>query len=184
MLIWLDLETTGLDYINDRICEVGVILTTDDLAEIDRFQAVIQANAAITECLERNEFVRNMHTENGLIEEMKLSRMEYIDVEGELDSWLTGHNATGSPLAGNTVHFDRSFLLQQMPVIASHFHYRNFDVSAINQMARLWSPTINQGVELDREIHRAIPDLEDSLATAAGYRDWLFTKAEQLYEGN
>ena len=39
-ILWIDLEMTGLDPVEDRILEVGAIITDWDFKEIARFEAV------------------------------------------------------------------------------------------------------------------------------------------------
>ena len=39
-ILWMDLEMTGLDPVEDRILEVGAIITDWNFAEIARYEAV------------------------------------------------------------------------------------------------------------------------------------------------
>lgn len=40
------------------------------------------------------------------------------------------------PLAGNSVHEDRRFLMRYMPTFMDHLHYRIVDVSSIKELCR------------------------------------------------
>lgn len=41
MLLWLDLETTGLDPMKEHVLEVAAVLTRDNLVEVAAFESVI-----------------------------------------------------------------------------------------------------------------------------------------------
>ena len=65
MLVFLDLETTGLDPTKDKILEVAVIVTDDALAELGHFHQV--TDEASRMCLDDlHPVVQRMHCDNGL----------------------------------------------------------------------------------------------------------------------
>ena len=69
-LLWIDCEMTGLDVFHDELCEIAVVPTDFDLNVLDEgIDIVIKPSAEALE--QMNDFVRNMHTENGLMEKMK-----------------------------------------------------------------------------------------------------------------
>ncbi|NUP07774.1 MAG: oligoribonuclease [Polyangiaceae bacterium] len=156
-LAWVDVETTGLNPDLDAILEVGIIITDRSLTEIDRASwALGDANPASIS----DPKVLEMHTRSGLLAECEASDLE-IDILDEIVCFFLKHQgAVGSPMCGSTVGFDRSFLRHAR--FAKLFHYRNFDVSTYRTEARLL------GIEPPpkREVHRALPDLEDSIALA------------------
>ena len=41
-----------------------------------------------------------------------------------------------SPVAGNSVHADKQFLVKHMPDFMGHLHYRIVDVSTIKELCR------------------------------------------------
>ena len=52
-------------------------------------------------------------------------------------SFVREYTAKGScPLAGNTVHADKAFLVKYMPDFMEHLHYRIVDVSTIKELCR------------------------------------------------
>ena len=68
-LVWIDCEMTGLDLTVDELVEVAVVVTDYDLNLIDPgFSVVIKPDQSALDTM--NDFVRNMHTESGLIEEI------------------------------------------------------------------------------------------------------------------
>lgn len=61
-LLWMDVETTGLDTQHDRILEIGLIVTDDNLIPLDEgFHSIIRYSG------ETSEFITAMHTPNGLL---------------------------------------------------------------------------------------------------------------------
>jgi oligoribonuclease len=176
MICWLDLETEGLDPKRDLILELGMIVTDDDLVERHRASWVLQLDP--DRDLDLKPVVRQMHTASGLLAECAAAEMYVDDVEQEVLAWLY---AAGVPretqLAGSTIGFDRSFLAEQMSELLKHFHYRSIDVSTLMELARRWYPDIyagRPGADESKKPHRALADLEHSIATLKYYRDRIF----------
>ena len=82
------------------------------------------------------EFVRAMHTESGLIEEIP-NGVSVAEAEYEVLEYVLKHvpEEQKAPLAGNTIGTDRAFLAKYMPRLDAHLHYRNVDVSSIKELA-------------------------------------------------
>ena len=183
MLAFLDLETTGLDPDTSVILEVGIVLTEDNLEEIARASWVIHAQVAqqiaiyapgSTACVD--ERVVQMHHANGLWKESAESTDSRAIVRESIAAWLCDHNVIRGqvPLAGNTIGFDRMFLREYMPEINAHFHYRSIDISSLNELARRWAPALYAARPNGIVAHRALDDLDVSIATARYYRGTLF----------
>jgi len=100
--------------------------------------------------------VREMHTNNGLIEECELDSSSLESAEEKALRFLTRGFTWDPdvPLGGNGVHFDREFLRRQMPMLHDFLHYRNFDVSSFKQLDKLFGFTPPES----GDIHRALPD--------------------------
>lgn len=173
-LLWLDLETEGL---NPRECHIlEVYAAIADLSnpfeiekEIGNF--VIGRGFHIGDGLpcfglaehadQWSEYVREMHTKNGLIADMKSST---LDVE-QVESMILPHVPASADkddittLAGSSIHFDQSFINVHMPRLAKRLHYRVFDVSTIKLLARAY------GREKwpRAEAHRARADVYESI---------------------
>jgi oligoribonuclease len=174
-LVWVDLETTGLDPAQHAIMEVAVIVTNGDLRPVAEplVRLVYPSGGALDDM---DPTARAMHEESELLDELR-ARYEgdgLLPDCGCLDSsvddvftYLREHvNEREAPLAGSSVHFDRAFLARHMPRVHAHLHYRNLDVSSLLEAARRWTPRIAENAPTKRELHRALPDLEDSLTLA------------------
>ncbi len=169
-LIWIDCEMTGLDLENDVLVEIAVLVTDSDLNVIG--EGIDLVIAATPEQLAgMNEFVTQMHTNSGLITEIptgiSVSAAEDLIIK-YLESASTV--ARKSPLAGNSVSVDRSFIARDMPRLNDYLHYRTIDVSSVKELARRWNAKVYFNSPAKTGNHRALGDIQDSIAELAHYR--------------
>ena len=165
---------TGLDLEVDELVEVAVVITDYDLNPVDPgFDVVIKPDQTAWDHM--NDFVRDMHTSSGLIEEIphgkSLAEAEYEVLEYILRFVPTAQNA---PLAGNTIGTDRMFLAKFMPRVDSHLHYRSVDVSSIKELTRHWFPRIYFNAPAKNGGHRALADILESIRELQYYRGVAF----------
>ena len=173
-LIWVDCEMTGLDLDKDVLVEIAVLVTDSELNILgEGVDLVIKATAE--QLAGMNEFVTNMHTESGLITEIP-NGVEISKAEAEIIAYLEKYapGAGKSPLAGNSVGTDRSFIARDMPLLNSYLHYRTIDVSSIKELARRWYPRIYFAAPKKTGNHRALGDIRDSIEELEYYRKAIF----------
>ena len=169
-LIWIDCEMTGLDLEKDVLVEIAVLVTDSELNVIG--EGIDLVIAATPEQLAgMNEFVTQMHTNSGLITEIpngnSVSAAEDLIIK-YLESASTV--AGKSPLAGNSVSVDRSFIARDMPRLNDYLHYRTIDVSSVKELARRWNAKVYFNSPAKTGNHRALGDIQDSIAELAHYR--------------
>ena len=165
---------TGLDLSNDVLVEIAVLVTDSDLNVIgDGVDLVIKASAE--QIAGMNEYVTQMHTTSGLITEIP-NGVSASQAEDAILAYLetTGTVAGKSPLAGNSVSVDRNFITRDMPRLSEYLHYRTVDVSSIKELARRWYPKLYFASPAKTGNHRALGDIQDSIAELAYYRASLF----------
>jgi len=173
-LIWIDCEMTGLSLGVDVLLEIAVLVTDADLNIIgDGVDVVIKADGA--QLAGMNDFVTQMHTSSGLIEEIPRG----IDISTAEELILTYLQESGaqpgkSPLAGNSVSVDRSFITRDMPRLNEFLHYRTVDVSSIKELARRWHPRVYFNSPVKSGNHRALGDIKDSINELKYYRETIF----------
>lgn len=167
MLVWLDVETTGLDPA-DRILEVGMVLTDDRAeVEIDRKRVVLTAGHGPISgwCL-------GTYRENGLLADCAERGVPPHVAEAQLLAFLQPYRA-GSELlvaAGSSVHMDLLFLSRWMPSLRAVFSHQTVDVTTLLLLDRRLGGGESEGEfaasgrPRQRRLHRAIADAEDSLA--------------------
>jgi len=169
-LIWIDCEMTGLDLENDVLVEIAVLVTDSDLNVIG--EGIDLVIAATPEQLAgMNEFVTQMHTNSGLITEIP-SGISVSAAEDLIIKYLESAStvASKSPLAGNSVSVDRSFIARDMPRLNDYLHYRTIDVSSVKELARRWNAKVYFNSPAKTGNHRALGDIQDSIAELAHYR--------------
>ncbi|MFF1574622.1 oligoribonuclease [Leifsonia sp. NPDC058292] len=173
-LVWIDCEMTGLDLEVDELVEIAVVITDFDLNVLDPgLNIVIKPDASALENM--NDFVRDMHTTSGLIEEIpngkSVAEAEYEVLEYVLKYAPTARTA---PLAGNTIGTDRMFIAKYMPRLDNHLHYRSVDVSSIKELSRRWYPRIYFNAPEKHGGHRALADILESIRELDYYRKAAF----------
>ena len=169
-LIWIDCEMTGLDLEKDVLVEIAVLVTDSDLSVIG--EGIDLVIAATPEQLAgMNEFVTQMHTNSGLITEIT-SGISVSAAEDLIIKYLESASTVAgkSPLAGNSVSVDRSFSARDMPRLNDYLHYRTIDVSSVKELARRWNAKVYFNSPAKVGNHRALGDIQDSIAELAHYR--------------
>lgn len=173
-LVWIDCEMTGLDLDKDELVEIAVVITDYDLNVLDPgLDIVIKPDASALENM--GDFVRNMHTTSGLIEEIP-NGVSAADAEFQVIEYILKFipEDQKAPLAGNSIGTDRAFLARYMPRLDKHLHYRNVDVSSIKELARRWYPRVYFNAPTKDGGHRALADILESIRELAYYRQTVF----------
>lgn len=176
-IVWVDCEMTGLDVTVDEICEIAVVVTDQELNEVDAgLQIVVKPGRKALKNM--GEFVTNMHAESGLIEEIpngiSISKAE-TKVLDYIQQWIKEERT--APLAGNSIGTDRMFLNRQMPSLDSFLHYRNIDVSSIKELTRRWYPRVYFQMPKKTGNHRALADIKESIRELRYYRQTVLVAA-------
>jgi oligoribonuclease len=173
LLVWMDLEMTGLDPGRDVILEVATLLTDAALEVVAEGPVIaIRRDEAVLETM--IPIVREMHTKNGLIERCRESSVGPAQAELEtlrfLQQWC---KESSSPLCGNSIWMDRLFLNRQMPALDRHMHHRCIDVSTLKELARRWRPDVLGSAPQKPDSHRALDDIRASVAELRHYKSKL-----------
>lgn len=178
MLAWMDLEMTGLDPTRHVIVEIATLLTDDDL-EIVAEGPDLVVHATDEQLAAMDDVVVRMHTESGLLDQIRGSDVTLADAGAETLSFLRGHIAEPRtvPLCGNSIGTDRRFLATHLPEIEDFLHYRSVDVSTVKELARRWAPQVLDRAPTKAGSHRALGDIHESVAELRFYRQELFTGA-------
>jgi oligoribonuclease len=162
---------TGLSLERDEIVEIAAIVTESDLTEIDSgISLVVRPSQAALDTMD--DFVTNMHTESGLINEIPQG-ISLEEAQSQVLDYIKGHipEHNKGHLAGSSVYVDRGFLAKYMPEIDQHLHYRLIDVSSIKELSRRWYPKVYFNSPEKTGNHRALADIRESIAELRYYRD-------------
>lgn len=171
-ILWVDLEMTGLDPIEDRILEVGVIITDWKLKEIATYEAAVLVGPRLAERRMKKgpaaEFWNSIpETRDALLAQNKEKGRSARTVENELLALLDEHFDATIPviLAGNSIHMDRRFIEREWSRLDKRLHYRMLDVSS-------WKLVFENryGKKFaKREAHRALDDIRGSIEELSYY---------------
>jgi len=165
---------TGLNLTTDALIEVAALMTDYELNQLgDGIDLVIKPAAEALE--QMDDFVRDMHTSSGLLEELATG-ITMADAEQQVLAYIRqwAPEASKAPLGGNTVGTDRGFLARDMPELESHLHYRIIDVSSIKELALRWYPRAFFSSPKKAGGHRALADIRESIAELRYYREAIF----------
>jgi oligoribonuclease len=173
-LVWIDCEMTGLDPKFDEIVEIACIVTDAELNELDEGITLV-VKPGEESFAGMDDFVVNMHTVSGLIEEIPMG-IALADAEQQVLAYVKTHvpEARKAPLAGSSVYVDRGFLANYMPELDAHLHYRLVDVSSVKELTRRWYPRVYFASPEKTGNHRALGDIRDSISELRFYRDAVF----------
>jgi oligoribonuclease len=177
----MDLEMTGLDPARHVIVEIATLITDDNLAVVaEGPDLVIHADARALAAMD--DFVRKMHTKSGLLSAMEASKLTLAEAGRQTLEFIQAHvpDKRTVPLCGNSIGTDRRFLDAQLPDIENWLHYRSVDVSTLKELCRRWYPEIYARAPEKGTTHRAMEDIDESLAELAYYRDVLFVPPTPL----
>ncbi|CAB4560717.1 MAG: oligoribonuclease [Actinobacteria bacterium] len=176
-LIWIDCEMTGLSLEKDVLVEIAVLVTDSELNVIGEGVDVV-IKASPEQLAGMNDFVTTMHTTSGLITEIPKG-ISVKEAEDRVLAYLESASTQPgkSPLAGNSVGVDRSFIARDMPRLNEYLHYRTVDVSSIKELTRRWFPKAYFNAPAKTGNHRALGDIQDSIAELAYYRQAVFISA-------
>jgi oligoribonuclease len=183
VLVWMDLEMTGLDPSTDVIVEVATIITDDQLEIVaEGPDLVVHQPDEVLAAMD--PVVTEMHTRSGLLEAIRASDVTLGDAGAATMEFLRTHvpEPRSVPLCGNSIGTDRRFLAAYLPDIENYLHYRSIDVSGVKELVRRWYPKASQDRPSKVGLHRALDDIRESIAELRYYRDRVFVPPEPAAE--
>lgn len=159
--LWIDLEMTGLDPVEDRILEVAAIATDWDFTEIATYEAIKKVGPNLMNKRMVGEFWDKYAAVREALKAQNENGKNGRTVENELLEFIDAHFVEGERiiLAGNSVHQDKKFIENEWPRLNERLHYRMLDVSA-------WK-VVFEGKYHKKfakpEAHRAVEDIRGSI---------------------
>lgn len=177
-LVWIDCEMTGLDLDKDGLVEVAVVITDEQLNVVDPgIDIVIRPSQEALDNM--GDFVRNMHTESGLIDEFETG-VSLEEAQREVLDYVKKFvpQSGQALLAGNSIGTDKAFLERDMPELINYLHYRVVDVSSIKELAKRWYHRTFEEAPAKHGGHRALADILESIQELVYYRRVLFPQGE------
>lgn len=166
-LVWVDCEFTGLDFTNDSIIEIAVVVTTPDLEILGTpVQFAIQQPAELLN--NAAEWVKEHIPE--VVQASRTSTITMQQAEEKILYYITQYTVEGkSPWCGNTVSSDKRMIEKDMPAFANWMFYRVIDVSTLKELAVRWNPAAKDGF-VKQKTHHAMDDILESIEELKHYR--------------
>jgi oligoribonuclease len=173
VLLWLDMEMSGLEPDRERILELATILTDGNLAEIAVGpELVIHQTEAVIAGMDA--WNTKHHHGSGLIDRVRASAVTEADAQAQVLAFIDQHVPPKERpvLAGNSIHQDRRFVRRYLPEVEQRLHYRMVDVSTVKELARRWFPGLP--IKQKKDSHRALDDIRESIEELQFYRKNVF----------
>jgi oligoribonuclease len=168
LLVWMDLEMSGLDPDRETILEIATLITDAALTVVAE-GPVIAIHQPDTVLAAMDDWNREHHAASGLTARVRASQVTMAEAEARSLAFVAAHcTARSSPLCGNSIHQDRRFLARYMPALDAHLHYRNIDVSTVKELVRRWYPNGPTAPE-KQHAHLALDDIRESIAELRFY---------------
>jgi oligoribonuclease len=161
-LLFLDLETTGLSPKFHSILEIAAtVVDGETLKEGPTFHSVVWQNPGAIAAMDAG--CSRTHTESGLVKAVEASTTTLTQADEHLSLFIKTCFFDYKPmLAGNSVHFDLSFVNEHMPRTAALLSYRIVDVSGMYRTLRMLG--VNAVLAGDGIMsHRAQSDVRHSI---------------------
>ena len=165
-ILWIDLEMTGLDPIEDRILEVAAIVTDWDFKELDTYEAAVKVGPRLMERRmvkgpSKDFWLKFPAVYNALVKQNEEHGRSGRTIENELIAFVEKNfdSETLVLLGGNSIHMDRRFIINEWARLDAMLNYRMLDVSAFKVVFEG-----KYGKKFAKpEAHRALEDIRGSI---------------------
>jgi oligoribonuclease len=177
ILLWLDLEMTGLNPEQDSILEIAALVSDMQLSSLTEGPSLVIYQPA--DALgDMNDWVSKQHTASGLLEKVAQSKITIEQAEEQVLEFLDAQAGKKNVyLAGNSIYVDRSFLSRYMPKLNQRCHYRVLDVSSFKIVIQGWYADQKEADFKKKKTHRALDDIRESINELKQYREYFFKKS-------
>lgn len=122
MIVFVDVETTGLFENEGHLLEVALVLTDDDLNEVAHVSTLVRPVGRDVDALQMDDVVRAMHIKNGLLDELKRPGVpRRYEAEALLVEWVKkAFEGVPDVATEKCVHCDKRQEQHEMDTIAAH----------------------------------------------------------------
>lgn len=167
-LLWIDLEMTGLDPVEDVIIEVACEITDFEFKTLASYEAIIKQDE--DKLSKMNDWSKLQHNASGLVDRIRKEGKPQQEVIHELVGFIKAQfGPEPAIIAGNSIHNDRAFIKNHWPAVDELLHYRMLDVSSFKILLQA-----KYGINFaKKEVHRAFDDIQASIAELQYYLEAL-----------
>jgi len=174
-LVWMDCEMTGLDPDEHVLLEIATIITDYDLEIVAR-GPVLAIRPSQSKLDRMDAWCRRTHGKSGLLDRVRDEGVSVAEAERQTLNFIRRYcYVRTAPLCGNSIGQDKRFLAKYMPRLDAFLHYRIVDVSSIKTLVSQWYEGRYESPK-KKDAHRALSDIEESIAELAYYRKTVFVR--------
>lgn len=168
-LLWIDIETDGLDPIDNNILQIACILTNFNL-ETEHYSQEYTIHYTEKD-LNLSDWCKNQHHKSGLLKKVYNSNISLQEAELDIIKLLNCYISVKDivHIAGNSVYFDKSFIDRHMPLLSSRLNRRVVDVSSISILCNNLSNNIYNNKPIKINNHTALCDIRESITELKYY---------------
>jgi oligoribonuclease len=170
-LLWVDLETTGLDPQKDVILEVVALVTDFNFKILASYKALIkQDQKTVEQRMQLNNWWEKYPKNRKLFLRSIKNGVPLKQAEQDLIKLIDQYfKAEPAILAGNSIHYDRTYIRHWWPALNQKLHYRMLDVTTLKIIMQG-----KYGIDFKgKETHRALDDIQESITELRYYLKWL-----------
>jgi oligoribonuclease len=169
-LLWVDLEMTGLDPLNDVIIEVAAEVTDFNFKTLASYEAIVkQPKDVVIDRMRKNTWWADYpENRDEFVNKMDTAKPSDQVQQELIDLLKDQFGSEPAVLAGNSIHNDRNFIKQWWPEFDMQLHYRMLDVSA-------WKVFMQAKYDVQfekKDVHRAFDDIQASIAELQHYLEF------------
>jgi oligoribonuclease len=173
-IVWVDLETTGLNPDKQTILEIACIVTDCDLNILEEGPVyVIQQPESVLQNMEK--WPQEHHEKSGLTAKVRAEGIPMAQAEEQTLSLIKRHCIEKKAfLGGNSIAFDKAFMERHMPRIINFLHYQMIDVTSLKILVRNWYPDDPNNRLEKKGAHRSSDDIHESIEELRHFRKYFF----------
>lgn len=163
-ILWIDLETSGLDPLKDKILQIACIISNYDLS-IQYFIPELNINCDNKTLEQMSNWCIQTHGKSGVLLKSLSSTVGIYDGESSILAFINQHLGIRDTvvLAGNSVHFDKEFIRHHMPRLHDRLHHRILDVSSLALVCKNANPNVYNLRPQKQYGHTAMNDIFESI---------------------
>lgn len=179
-LIIGDAEMTGLSVVEDNLLEIAFVIADPLFNIVSKgswlWPSAVGAERSQQMYAKANDFVRKMHTNNGLWQDLYSgdTTKTYHEVTQEIVCYFAQlgiSKNSKTELCGRNPNFDLRFLEAQAPEIHALFSYQSIDICSFQRfVGRTYGRSAEYKYDSGKP-HRALDDCLNELQELKYYRD-------------
>ena len=180
-LVWVDIQTANLAEGNDFSgvypLDIAVIVTDLSLEKLTGWQDQVKLTKGSAQAALSNEYVKEMHTKNGLLQECKKSTVTVDDIDEAISEAIregTAFEKGEFLLAGSEVGtFELPLIREKFPKLSSWLAHYTFDTGNASRVTRILNggqPIVNI-TGSKTKTYRAIDQVNADILEAETYQD-------------